>query len=57
MLLINRKKRAGIDLLPVFVQRAEIILHGQVALTLLLVDETHVAVDGAKVDFHFSGTL
>ena len=57
MLLIHAKKSGGIDLWLVFVQRDQIVLHGLVVIALLLVDETHVVVDGAGLVFHFGSAL
>ena len=57
VLLIHAKKSSDIDLWLVFVQRDQIVLHGLVVIALLLVDETHVVVDGAGPLFHFRGAL
>ena len=57
VLLIHAKKSVGVELWLGLVQRYQIVLHGFVMLALLLVDETHVVVDGAGLVFHLGGAL
>jgi hypothetical protein len=57
VLLIHAKKSSDVELWLDLVQRYQIVLHGLVVLTLLLVDETHIVVDGAGPVFHLGGAL
>ncbi len=57
LLLIYRKKSGDVELWLPLVQRPQIVLHSLIPVCLLLVDETHVPIDGGGLVFHLGGTL